>query len=321
MSTRRQLDRQRHLQELPPQVAAVQDLPLLAELLAVGGGDHEERAVPLSAGPEGSQETAQPIVGPGHVEAVHGPEPPFLPRWQVHGGIEERGELMRQDAVRQVEAPGFDPGRELRTLEVGRLRLGDVDPDELPSRTELPETLGGFGALAEVLQRVESLSVAGLLEAGGVAGETGGLVAGRLHRLGQGEEAGREAGAAVEDLVLPGPEAGEQGGHAGDSPARGRDGPAPPVGAAKQEVEVRRQALLAAQRADHVGPQGVEGDEDDRALVRRFGAAARGEEERQAEEEEDGPGAPLERERAQELTRRWRSDRAGGSCPRGPGSA
>ena len=40
---------------------------------------------------------------------------------------------------------------------------------------------------------------------------------------------------------------------------------------------------LAAEPADHVGAQGIEGDEDDRALLRRRGAAAGG----QAGDQED----------------------------------
>ena len=74
------------------------------------------------------------------------------------------------------------------------------------------------------------------------------------------------------------------------------------------------QSALAAEPADDVGPQRVEGDENDGSVVARPGAA-RGEKEKPGGRQSRNDGFA----QTPGLTRP--ADRAGGSCPKGRGSA
>jgi len=287
----RQLDHQRHFEELPAEVAAVQDLPLLAELLAVGRGHDQERPVPLAARPQLVQQAPQAVVGPGHVQAVQGLESPLEIGRQGDGGIEERRELVRQDAGWQAfRLARSEPRKELRPPEVGRLRLGEVDPHELPPGDRL-ELAGRLGALAKIGQEISPLVVPRVLRVHGLARETGGLPSRGLEGLGQGDERGSEAVLHAENLVLPGAQAREQGRHGRRAPARRRDRPARPVRLADQGVEVGGQPRLASQTTDGVGAQGVEGDEDDGAVLgRRRRWTATGQKKAEDEGEFSQPG-------------------------------
>ncbi len=224
----------------------------LAKLLAVGGGHHHQRAVPLAALPQGFEAAPQTVVGEGDVVPVHGPEDLPLARRQGDGGIEVGLELVGEHPERQVETRGLHPVLELRPPHIGRRRLRDVDPDELTAAHPL-QPAGGLAPFFEVSQPIEPLVVAEGPGVGGLPREAGGLVARRLQGLGQGEKRRREVGLpAVERLVLPGAQAGEQRGHGRHALARWRNGVAGPVGAPDQGIQIGHQPRLATQRSHHV---------------------------------------------------------------------
>ena len=59
-------------------------------------------------------------------------------------------ELVGQDAARQLQGDTqAQPGNQLLVQEPGRLRLGQVDPDEMPAAAEVAEPVESLPAAAQ----------------------------------------------------------------------------------------------------------------------------------------------------------------------------
>ncbi|HEY2293898.1 MAG TPA: glycosyltransferase family 39 protein [Thermoanaerobaculia bacterium] len=282
----RQLDHQRHVHQHPPEIAAVGDLAVLLELLPMIGGHHEEGLSPLPAVLQGGDQAGEHLVRVGGVELVHCPEDALLVRRQLHRGVIVGLEVERPDVPREIGWDLVEPVEEGVAAGVRRVRGQDVDPDEVLPPLQLPEIALGPLPLPEVVELVEPLVVAERGVQPVVGAEGGGAVARLLQRLRQGDEARVEHRAVARPAPCPpGLEAGEEGRHGGDRPARRRDRAAGPGGLPGERAQGGHDFWRTAEGAHGVRPQGVDGDQHDRTVVdRRLGRppAAQGD---QAEED------------------------------------
>ena len=254
----------------------MQDLAVLAELLAVVGSHGDQGVVEVAAGAQRFQHLADLAVRLRGGQLVELPGP--LPEIGVEGPgrVREGPHLERGDSLRQIVPRRVQAVEVGIVSAVGRVRRQDVHPHELRSAVERRENLRHPFHPAHRSETVEAADVAEGLGEPGVRAEGRVLVAESAEDLRQGRQVVAQVGAgAVPRAVPPGLPAGEQRRHGRHRPARRRDRRARPVGLGREPVQVRHQA-----GAGQVGAQRVDRDQDDRPAVNRRRLGAAGEERR-----------------------------------------
>jgi hypothetical protein len=257
------------------EAAAVGQRAVLAEALAVvGGHDHvrvEVAPVPLQP----LEQPLQPRVQALHVLVVEGARARDLGRHvlALPGALQD---LLRPQRLARAAVP------------VGRVRIEVVEPEELPralSAVELREggpghrggqavvALLGIAARAHalgqgLLERVEALREAEAREQRERSDHGRRGVAGALQRLRDRGELVAEHHALVGDAVLPGVQAGEEGGVAGLRGGRGGVEALEHQPALRPRAQERHRGRGARAALEAVVAQRVQGDEHDAGAAR-----------------------------------------------------
>ena len=291
---RRRLEHHRHVDQLVVEAGAVRHAAVLEELLAMIGGDHDQRVVPQPALAQAIEQLTDLAVEREQLLVV-------LP---AHGVDLFGGE--RHRAGSDVLAQASPVGAQRATLITGgedaarrrRRAIRPVQLEVVQVGEERPLGLGvepGQQLLVDVrgLRRLVVVDVEALIEPelGSelvLLREQRGGVAESAQRLGDGD--GRRRQAAAHDLVtllqesaeavLGRVEAGEQGGDRGPGPARlGERSREAGAGGGERLEPRRHRAAVRRLGADAVGAQAVDHQQEDvgrgRRLLRRGEAPRR----------------------------------------------